>query len=158
MIFFECYPDESLLRFLGFTTDRLKGGHSFGKSNVSKKLQNATQSMGLIDEDPGRTQDPYLRYLLSLNPVYSDQYLGCFMDVSRSNKLVVLKPDLEGFTLRLAKDLKIDLINYSLSNNVNDLHDILTLRRNYQKREKFIQFFADNANHWVLLKLKEIVK
>ncbi len=159
MIFFECYADESMLRYLGFAVSKLKGGHSFGRSNVSKKLFKETQSMGLIDEDPGRAQDPYLKYLFSLNPVYTDQYMICMVDNIRKNKIIALRPDLEGFTLRLAKDRKIDLKGYALPNDAHALHDVLTLQKNPEKRKKkLIQFFTDNSDHRAILKLKDLVK
>ena len=72
MTFFECYADETLLKFLGFTSKQLSGGHSFGRSKVTGRLMRSSKSLGLVDEDPGSARDNYLNYLFKLKPKYLD--------------------------------------------------------------------------------------
>lgn len=158
MTYFECYPDESFLKGLGVTPKELRGGHSFGRSNVSGKLKKVADSLGLVDEDPFRSQDSHLKYLLSLKPVYDDDHFRCVKDTQRNNKLIVLKPDLEGFAIKLAKEKKVDLTAYGLATDRKKLHEILTLKENTKKREKFIEFINDVSDHKSIVRIKEFIK
>lgn len=158
MTYYECYPDESFLKCLGFTSKELMGGHSFGRSNVCGKLKKVTNSLGLVDEDPFRSQDSHLKYLLSLKPVYDDNYLRCVKDSGRNNKLIVLKPDLEAFAIKLANDRQVNLVAYGLTSDYKKLHEILTLKDNRKQREKFMEFIADVSDHKAIVKLKELIK
>jgi hypothetical protein len=157
MIFFECYADESLLRYIGFTSGNLKGGHSNGRSKVSSKLKNSVSKIALIDEDPGAPKDPYLDYLFSLEPTYSDRYCISIIDLNTNNKLIVLRPNLETWSVNIARDKKIDLEDYGLVNDGKNLHKILRIERNERKRKKFIEFISDAASHPAIIKLKELM-
>jgi len=158
MIFFECYADESLLRSIGVVSRRLSGGHSFGRSNVMKRLSKAGNSIGLIDEDPGSTRDGYLESLLSGKPDYADKYIIYTTDPKNSNKLVVIKPDLEGLILNIAEDLKKNLKNYGLGSTKRELSDQLKIQKNKRHNEKLIGFLQDAGNHPTIIKLKEIFR
>lgn len=158
MIFFECYTDESLLRCLGLNSRELRGGHSFGRSRVSAKLKIATNSIGLVDEDPNSPQDPYLKHLLSLKPLHKDDYLICVKD-TKNNKLLVLRPNLEEWVLKLAYDKKINLTEkYQLPNSWKALHEFLMREKNFRGRENFIKFISDISDHKTIIKLKELIK
>ncbi len=159
MMYFECYADESFLRFLGVTSKELSGGHSNGRSNVSRKLKKSVNAIGFIDEDPGAAKDDYLKYLFSLNPGYSDKHLFCVTDPQTNNHLIVIKPDLEVLTINLARERNIDLFTeFGLSMNREALHDMLRIERNLSKRRRMIDFFSTISNHSTLIKLKELIK
>lgn len=156
MTFFECFADKSLLRQLGLSSKELKGGHSFGRSKVCSRLKNASDSLGLVDEDPGAARDPYLKHLFTLSPIYEDNNLFCSMDSKRNNKLIVLKPDLETLILRIASEMRIDLNKkYRLPTDRKSLHSVLT---NIQKREKFNELLMATAEHKTVEKLKQLIK
>jgi|JI102314A2RNA_FD_contig_41_5240748_length_2428_multi_3_in_0_out_0_2 hypothetical protein len=157
MIFYECYADESLLKYLGFTAKHLRGGHSNGRSRVSAKLRNTENSLALIDEDPGAPRDRYLEYVFGLNPLHSDKYCIATIDPKTRNKLIVLRPNLEAWSVALARDKNINLENYELVNNPKKLHDILRVERNDRKRKKFLEFIGDIESHPALEKLKELI-
>ena len=160
MTYFECYADESFLRFLGLNRKELSGGHSNGRSNVSRKLRKAegVGVTGFIDEDPGAPKESYLSYLFSLAPNYSDSHIIHILDVNTKNELIVIRPDLEGLAISIAKDRKIDLSReYGLSMNRGDLHDMLRIERNISKRKKLIDFFSEVSTHSTIIKLKELI-
>ena len=159
MTFFECFPDESFLKSIGFTSGQLSGGHSLGRSKVCGKLRNSTNSLALIDEDPFSAQDPYLKYLLSLRPSYKDPYLICVKDAQRNNKLIVLRPDLEQLCMKLAREsnVKLSSSKYSLPESWEDLHEVLTLKKNVEKRKKFIEFIRDVSTHNAIMRIKEFI-
>lgn len=160
MTFFECYADEALLRFFGFSSKQLSGGHSFGRSNVSRKLRKVADSIGVVDEDPGAAQDDYLKYLMTLPPIHKDSYLISSKDSKANNILVVMRPNLEAWAIKLAHERGIDLSNakYGLSMDVSKLHEILMLQKNSKKRYKFIEFISDISDHKAIVKLKELLK
>lgn len=136
MTYFECYADECLLKCLGFNSKELRGGHSFGRSKVCRKLSKTSNSWGLIDEDPNASRDSYLKHLFSLNPIYEDVQLLCSKDKKRNNKIIVLRPNLEAWTLKLAMEEGVDLAKeYGLPSDWKGLHEVLGLQKNFQKRE-----------------------
>lgn len=157
MTFFECYADEILLKHLGFSKRNTE--HSFGRSSVCFKLSKSSSSIGLIDEDPNSPKEPYLKYLYTLQPAYEDEYLICFNDKKQVNKLIVIRPNLEEWSLRLARDKQIDLVKqYNLSNNVKKLHEDLMLSKNLKKFQSFGKFLSDISDHTALVKIKELIK
>lgn len=158
MIFFECYADEALLRFVGFSSRELKGGHSFGRSNVCLKLKKTGRSVGLIDEDPNATQDAYLKQLYLLRPNYVDSYLIHIVDEALENRLLILRPNLEGFIVKIARERKIDLKDFNLSDNVRELHDWLRLQNNATGRGHLIKFVQAHQDHSAIKKLKQFIK
>jgi len=123
MILFECFADEAFLRFLGSNSSQLSGGHSSGRSNVSKRLQKKSGFLGVIDEDPGAAQDSYLKRVFATSPVYSDDYIS-YVEAD-GNRLLIIRPDLEGLTIKLAKDKNIDLKKFGLSMERSTLHSLL---------------------------------
>jgi hypothetical protein len=50
MIYLECYADEALVRAFGATSKMVK--HAFSKGEVCNMLKKASNSVGIIDEDP----------------------------------------------------------------------------------------------------------
>jgi hypothetical protein len=159
MTYYECYADESVLKFLGFTSSELKGGHSFGRSRVSAKLKKETRSLGVIDEDPGSAKDSYLNYLFHLKPIYLDEYLRVVVDAKTQNKLVVIRPNLEAWSVRLAQEKRIDLkSHYNLENDWRKLHDVLRIEKNEIKRHKFIQFISDIFDHKAITTLRQFIR
>jgi hypothetical protein len=159
MIFYECYADESLLRFLGFDSRKLKGGHSFGRRAVSKKLQKNHNCWALVDEDPEKAKDDYLREIFR-NSFYEDANLLVSRDTQRGHKIIILRPDLENWVIRLARDSKVSLNNskYNLSSNADQLHSQLSLRNNVRERGRFKEFMEEISTHKTIVKLKELIK
>jgi hypothetical protein len=156
MTFFECYADEILLRILGFSKKNIE--HSFGRSRVCSKLSKTTDAIGLIDEDPNTAREPYLKYLFSTIPAFEDDYLIYLQDKKLANRLIVVRPDLENWALKLARDQKIDLQKkYGLSNNVKELKELMLLK-NGKKLEAFEEFLRDVSDHKAIEKIKELIK
>jgi hypothetical protein len=160
MNFFECYADESFLKCFGFTAKQLSGGHSFSRSKVSSKLKKVNNSLGLIDEDPGSPKDEYLSQLLKLKPLYSDNNVIVISEPSQNNRLFVIKPNLESWSVRIAKELGIDLENpkYRLSMDPKKLHSILSQKDNERARSKLTDFISDASGHPSIVALKKFLK
>ena len=97
-----------------------------GKSGVAARLQEAQNSIGLVDEDPGDIQPAYFRGLTQLGddpPAYD---LRLLRNGVRGNRVVVLCPNLQEWLLRSASSVKLDLERYGLPLNLRELHDELT--------------------------------
>ncbi|MFN9330883.1 MAG: hypothetical protein ACK576_16540 [Cyclobacteriaceae bacterium] len=112
----------------------------------------------MIDEDPNSTQDAYLKYLSSLRTDYEDQYLIHITDKKLGNKLVVLRPNLEGLLLKIARDKKVDLSTFNLSNSEGEIHDRLRLQNHTRERSRMVEFVRAHEDHRAITKLKEFAK
>jgi len=155
MTFFECYADEILLRVIGFSKKNIE--HSFGRSRVCTKLSNTRNAIGFIDEDPHAAREPYLRYLFTNRPEFEDDYLIYFHDKELANRLFIVRPDLENWALKIARDQKIDLTEYGLSNNVKELKELMLLR-NRKKLEFFEEFLRNVSDHKAIKKIRELIR
>lgn len=159
MTFFESHADETLLRQVGLQSKELKGGHSQGRSKVCGKLSKSKESFGLIDEDPGSAHDPYLAALHKIKPAYQDTNIILIEDIKRGNKLAIIRPNLEGWVVKIAKDKKVDLDkNYALSMKQKVLHDFLTPKENLSERKKLNNFLKYVSDHKSIVKLKGFIK
>lgn len=140
MTYFECYADEAFLTMLEIS--KKESEHSVGRSKVCFKLNKDSNSLGLVDEDPHAAQEPYLKYMFSLQASYIDENVILITDKKLNNRLIVLKPDLERFSLKIAKDKGIDLRKRNnLSTGFKSLHNELMLNRNSKKKRILCSFF-----------------
>jgi hypothetical protein len=158
MIYFECYSDETFLSSLGVTSKDLD--HSFSKGNVCNKLDRSLNCVGLVDEDPNEPQPRFIQEIFNQNRVtFKDKNLIFCFDKRTSNKLVLIRPNIEVWSVKIAQDLKIDLEKkpYQLSSNSNRLHEMLAFSRNKKKFAAFKQFFVDSKNHHSIVQVKEFI-
>lgn len=133
MIRVECRPDFILTKTL---TDLPKRQiiHHQGKPEICKSLKKSTHCKGLIDEDPGAPQPPYLNDLDSLE-IPSEFDLKVLADKKRNNLIIILCPKLEDWIIKSAKLSKIELEKrFNLPNDSNRLHRIINYRLpNFQR-------------------------
>ncbi len=158
MIYFECYSDETFLSSLGVIAKDLD--HSFSKGNVCNKLDRSLNCVGLVDEDPNEPQPRFIQEIFNQNRVtFKDKNLIFCFDKRTSNKLVLIRPNIEVWSVKIAQDLKIDLEKkpYQLSSNSNRLHEMLAFSRNIKKFAAFKQFFVDSKNHHSIVQVKEFI-
>ncbi len=141
MTYFECYADESLLRFLGHPSNELSGGHSHGRSRVCAKLSKVNGAFGLVDEDPGAARDPYLTYLYTQPALHQDVNLILFEHKKAQNRLLVLRPTLEHFIVNVAAESNLDLESerYRLSMRADRLHDMLSPKYSLREQDCFLK-------------------
>jgi hypothetical protein len=158
MIYFECYSDEAFLLSLGLSSKSMQ--HSFSKGNVCNKLQRDRNSVGLVDEDPNEAQPHFITDLLKNKRfVYKDQNLIFLQDIDLNNKLILIRPNIEAWSIKIAKDLKIDLRSsrYKLSNKESELHELLSFSRNQKELSSFKTFLRDASAHLSIFKVKEFI-
>lgn len=120
MIFVECYADETLMKSLGIAGRDIT--HAYSKGNVCNRLQKTSGSKGLVDEDPASGQPNYLRGLRLISDTYDIKY---YRDTKHTNHLIILCPDLETWIINAARKENLDLTQYDLPDNSNELHKII---------------------------------
>ena len=148
----ECYPDETLVNVLGIPYDQIQ--HARGKGNIANALRNHyTASVGLVDEDPKSTQP---RYFSKMEPVkeFNEQGLIVKRDQQNSNHLVMLRPRLEEWIIKEAKNLEVKLEDFGLPSNGCELHKIINIRQ-----DEFKELLKQLKNHKKggIQKLREIL-
>lgn len=118
----ECKPDEVLVKKLGFTRKQIR--HHAGKSRIFSSLSKTQQQLALADEDPGSPQTSGEKLLKSKSNIYGVQLL---FD-QRGNTVCLLNVKLENWILSRCKESEINLGNYGLPNNADELHGVINSR------------------------------
>ncbi|MFZ6010524.1 MAG: hypothetical protein ACOYXT_09265 [Bacteroidota bacterium] len=140
MIILECYADEHLVRALGATSKGIK--HAFSKGEVCNLLRKSVDTVGIIDEDPGAGKPEYERRLLNNRILENDKIIVC-EDRKLRNRLILIRPKLENFVIKLAEENKIEVSDFNLSPDPGKLHDELAFKRNLQKLNSFEKLIAE---------------
>ncbi len=150
-IYVECKPDKALVKKLGFTQKEIYDAGD--KSRVYYRLQKGRNLIAIVDEDPNPTTTismyPYEKRLERVSEQYG---MVLFCDISRNNKIIVLKGMLENWLIQVCKSEKIDITKFGLSNKCSQLHD--EINRRLPAYEKLLDHLLENENK-ALLKLKE---
>ncbi len=133
MIYFECKPDEKLVRTLaGFGRRELK--HGANKSEICKLLEKSRGCKALLDEDPLSHQEPYFKKLPRTAVKDFPAWSLRLLQDRNSNTVIMLCPRLEGWILGLAESSGISLVDFNLPAEENKLHEVINTRLdNYQK-------------------------
>ena len=97
MIYVECNTEETLVRHVtGLPRRGIR--HEGGKSRVCNRLSLERESKGVVDEDPGSPQPPYLARIDLHHELHEDALL-IYRDTARGNTVVALRPRLEEWVL-----------------------------------------------------------
>ncbi len=123
MIYVECKPDEAIVITLGIPGKEIE--HRNGKGSVCKRLEESINSKGLVDEDPLSTQPSYIKKLTLRSQKHDIKLL---YDENAKNYLIMLCPNLEEWILKATKDAEINIKNYNLPDNIDELHKILNTK------------------------------
>ena len=122
MIHLECDNDEAVVRGLGFSRKEIT--HHAGKPRVSFALQkaNGPNAIGLVDQDPGSSNPPYL---LEFRVFEDEPSLGLRrLQHPREGKwLIEIQPDLEPWIYASAKSGGVDPEDHHLPAKLTALHD-----------------------------------
>ena len=155
MILVECKPDKELVKMLiSKKIDLKKITHGRNKSEIIKMLikRGEKYKIGIIDEDPGGTVPRvFNKYqLVKKYNIDVDEYR-----ISASNNvLLILKPRLEEWFLKISKKSKLRLKDYKLPEDPDRLHKIINA--NLKKFEKALRKLLELKSK-ELLKIKEIL-
>lgn len=151
MIYLECYTDEALVKALGIHKKEIY--HSFGKSNVCKRLEKSRNSKGLVDEDPGRTQPPYIGKMIIKS---NEDDIKLLYDNDTNNNLIVLNPKLEEWILKSAKEVGVNMEDYSLPEDADELHKVIATKN---PPKEFVHLIEDIKKRSKMLRaLEKLIK
>lgn len=134
MILVECYGDEALVKYLGAA----RVDHNYGVGNISKRLEKGSGKKALIDADPGKTKPNYIN---SLKQVGDARYsVSVWIDEKKSNKVIKIDPDLEGFLFQVFEETKTKelLKKYGFKDTLNGLHSDLSSEGQAKKLPKLL--------------------
>ena len=124
-IHYECRPEECLLGNLGMG-NRLELHHN-GSGGICELLSKEKNLLGWIDQDPTANHHPYYKAMCA-KPVSDKLGLIYCYDAKRNNKLIIVKPKLEDWIIGAANSKGINLEDYELSNDPDELHKLINFR------------------------------
>jgi hypothetical protein len=153
-VYLECKPDETLAVALGVARRAII--HSGDKGRVARKLGENCDVVGLVDEDPGKT-DP--RTLNKFVDVSTNHDVKLKADKSQNNRLVVICPRLEPWLIKTAKTAGVKMEDFNLSENVQDLDSMINYRLSNVERllVKLLEKQSPRLTHLKQLLLTENV-
>jgi len=122
-LFLECDADERLARLMGFTRRDIE--HAGGKGAVCNGLLRNRGVLGMVDEDPNKSQPAYLSTCRLIGEQHRIRLLA---DEERGNRVVMLCPDLEGWLVEALKKQKIPHSKFGLPDNPEHVHGVINTR------------------------------
>lgn len=151
MIYVECSADRTLIRSRTNISrnDIICAG---GKGEVCNRLEERSDCIGLVDEDPKSGQPKYLKEM-QLEKDLSTYGIKRKYDSEKKNYLVILCPTLEEWILYAVKEENIEIENYNLPNNPKDLRYAISFNP-----KKFENLLSDLKNSKRIKILKEVIE
>jgi len=131
IIYVEGDPDKTLAKVISNQGADIR--RELGKSRVCSQLKSSHNCKGMIDEDPESLPEPYLTTLQEVNTGEGAAMHGLrvLYDNQNNNTLVLLCPKLEEWILLACKESRINIRQYNLPDNSEDLHSSLTLKHKH---------------------------
>jgi hypothetical protein len=130
MILVECYGDEALMKYCGYSIVE----HNHGSGNIARRLEkeNTKVLTALTDKDSGKTIPKYFQ---SLKLLHSSYAVEMFKDETRNHKVIKIEPDLEGWLMKVLDDTKTkDLLKkHKIPETKNGLHEFLMNEKGAKK-------------------------
>lgn len=127
MIYVECKPDFTLVKFITKFPKKEIIHELKGKSEVCNRLRRQRNCKGLVDEDPLSPQPRYMEKIKLEDDLF--QYgLKVFYDEHNKNYLFVLCPKLEDWILKAAQEAGLNVGDYALPKTPEKLHQILNVK------------------------------
>ncbi len=140
MIYLECFADEALVKSFGATSKMIK--HAFSKGEVCNMLDKTTGAIGIVDEDPQSGKPSYEKEMRN-HKIHEDAKVIICEHRGSGNKLILIRPRLEEFIIRISKEHRVDMESYKLSSDPDKLHDELSFRKNQYKFNGFRNLLFD---------------
>lgn len=149
-IYVECKADTILIRtLLELSKKSIK--HGKNKFEIIKLINNKSNKIiGIVDEDPGRAVP---RCFNDYKLEYESQYdFIVYRSKNTNNILIIIKPELEGWIIYVAKQNKIDLKEYKLPTNAAKLKERINADPSI-----FVNLLQELKQYPQLQKLKQVI-
>jgi hypothetical protein len=150
-LFVECKPDETLAAALGLARRDLD--HAGNRAGVCLQVSRKTETIGMIDEDPGAARPHYMKALAE-TPMEHD--IRVLFDSQRKNRLIVICPRLEEWLVQSAKSSKLKLTDFGFESDTG-----VALHREINHRLENVKRLAEallSARNPRILRLQELLK
>lgn len=135
-IYVECIPDEILIRFLlrnEIESGEMEIRHKNGKHWLAKQLRKKDNKnrnwIGLVDEDPHSDDNDSFHHLK-----YRKMDFDLKTSSENGNHYVVLCPKLEDWIISVAHNNELNLLDFGLPADGNELHKIINKNQDGYKR------------------------
>lgn len=114
----ECYVDTNLISYLLGS----EVNHQYGCNNVANCMQRFKDSfcIGIVDDDKNKKADYPKKFFV----IAYSQHLQVLKHRERPHFYIFIKKAVEDFILGAAKEVGVDLENFGLSNDLEDLKKI----------------------------------
>lgn len=117
----ECYPDETLVKTLGYVRKQIY--HQNSKGGVINFLKKNPGSVGIVDEDPGSANPSYMS---EFEKVGESKFDLEFHRIEKENtNLIVIRPKLENWILKYARNANV---TSTLPLDAKILHKVINRR------------------------------
>ena len=114
------------------------------KTEVLKELKKKREEhiVGVVDEDPDKTQPPLLR---NFEEFANDERANIRILRLNEAKLIILRPRFEEWILKVARNSGLDVKKYGLPEDGDKLHERLKPKRLKEQKihKKFREFLGD---------------
>lgn len=124
--------------------------HSFNKSEACKKMQERKNCTGMLDEDPGSAQHPYINKLRqsALKQEIPEHDLKLLPDKKNNNRIILLCPRSQEWILKTVQLVNIEIGKYYLPEKPSRLHDALTFghQRNMDNYKKLLVDLTESSD------------
>jgi len=148
----ECKPDGLLIGFLT-SAPKKEIEHAGNKSELLKKLvKDRVESTGVVDDDPGSVQPPYLN---EFSEIESSSIHKLKMLKHKTNLLIILCPRLEDWILDAAKEADVDPRVYGLPDDSIRLHKQINIQ--LEKFQKLLEALIERKSKRIEM-LKKYLK
>jgi len=124
-LYVECEADKRLVLCLG-KNDPI---HVHGKGEILRKMAKRADCVGLIDEDPGKTQPSRLNEYKIMGE-YPNQGIRVLHNTKTHNTLIVICPRLEEWILEACKESGVCPKKYGLPEDPKKFHEIVNVALN----------------------------
>jgi hypothetical protein len=147
----ECKPDEALIRALGFSKRHIV--HQSGKGEVINFLEKNSDSIGMVDEDPGTAN---AKFFSKFQRVENSKHNIDYYTLPKSATcIIVIRPFLEEWIWNQSKEDSVDPTKFfSTSKDGRSLHKIINQR--LPKFEELLSEMLDKQSQG-LLHLKRLI-
>ncbi|MCK4307825.1 hypothetical protein KAW50_06345 [candidate division WOR-3 bacterium] len=115
----------SLVQALGISKESLT--HEGGTAKVCKKLRKTNNAKGMVDEDLLRSHPNLVKKLRVDNSSLSNK-IKIFYNAQKCSYLFVLCPRLEEWVLEAARESDINVTNYALPEDADELHKKVNIK------------------------------
>lgn len=125
MIIVECNLDEFFIKNIGFSKKKIK--HESGKGDVLRIVNKKKKVIGMIDEDPGKSQPVEMKQYKEKETMHTAKLFERKDD--NEKRVIQLSPYLEHWLLHRARKNRISPNDFGLPDDPIELHDMAHIER-----------------------------